>query len=122
MGVDTGGTRTKMGLVGLEAGKVLKLLISPTEKKDQDKFLHMIAEGITQLKHIADRQPSSREPSILLGAGFSISGFVFEDGVVDSTHGFIEFMEDYPLTALIEKYCSLPCRADNDARVVALGL
>lgn len=116
IGVDIGGTRTKMGLVDLEVGEVLKLLISPTEKKDPDKFLQMIAEGINQLKRIADKKPS-----YLLGAGFGVSGFVNEDGVVDSTYGFIEFMEDYPLTALIDKYCSLPCRADNDARIVALG-
>jgi glucokinase len=116
IGVDIGGTRTKMGLVDVEAGKLLKILLSPTEKKDADRFLKVISSGIAQLKDL-----SETEPSTLLGAGFGVSGFVFENGVVDSTYGFLEFMENYPLKELIETHCLLPCRADNDARVVALG-
>ncbi len=116
IGVDIGGTRTKIGLVDLEAGQVLKVLISPTEKEDPDKFLQTIISAITQLKGLVDEKKST-----LMGAGFGVTGFVFGNGVVDSTFGFLQFMEDYPLTTLVEKHCSIPCRADNDARVVALG-
>lgn len=116
IGIDIGGTRTKLGLVDLELGEVLETLMTPTEKKDSNKFLREIHSGINQLKLTADKL---RLP--VLGVGFGVTGFVFDDGIVDSTYGFLEFMEDYPLTQLIEKHCSLPCRADNDARVVALG-
>jgi glucokinase len=44
-----------------------------------------------------------------------------ENGIVDSTYGFLEFMEDYPLVEIMEGKFGLPCRADNDARIVALG-
>ena len=116
IGIDIGGTRTKLGLVDLEKGEVLEMLISPTETKDSDKFLEIINSGIDQLKTVA-----KREQSTILGVGFGVTGFVFDDGMVDSTYGFLDFMEDYPLSEYIQKYSSLPCRADNDARVVALG-
>lgn len=116
IGIDIGGTRTKLGLVDLNKGEVLKMLISPTETKDSDNFLKIINSGIDQLKAVAQK-----EQSAVLGVGFGVTGFVFEDGKVDSTYGFLEFMEDYPLSEYIQQYSSLPCRADNDARVVALG-
>lgn len=116
IGIDIGGTRTKLGLVDLEKGEVLEMLISPTETNDSDKFLEIINSGIDQLKTVAQK-----EQSTILGIGFGVTGFVFEDGMVDSTYGFLDFMEDYPLSGYIQKYSSLPCRADNDARVVALG-
>ena len=116
IGIDIGGTRTKLGLVDLETGEVLETIISPTETKDSDKFLQIISSGIDQLRISAEKWQSP-----VLGVGFGVTGFVFGDGMVDSTYGFLEFMEDYPLAEYIEKHSSLPCRADNDARVVALG-
>lgn len=116
IGIDIGGTRTKLGLVDLDKGEVLEMLISPTETKNSDQFLKIIGLGIDQLKAVA-----IKEKSPILGVGFGVTGFVFENGVVDSTYGFLEFMEDYPLSEYIQNYSSLACRADNDARVVALG-
>ncbi|MDA3865144.1 MAG: ROK family protein [Salinivirgaceae bacterium] len=116
IGIDIGGTRTKLGLVDLKKGEVLEMLISPTETKDSAKFLEIINSGIDQLKVVAQK-----EQSPILEVGFGVTGFVFDDGMVDSTYGFLEFMEDYPLSEFIQEYSSLPCRADNDARVVALG-
>ncbi len=116
IGIDIGGTRTKLGLVDLEKGEVLEMIISPTETKDSDRFLGLINSGIDQLKAVAQKVQSP-----ILGVGFGVTGFVFDNGMVDSTYGFLEFMEDYPLADYIQKHSSLPCRADNDARVVALG-
>lgn len=116
IGIDIGGTRTKSGLVDLEKGIVIETIISPTEKKDSDKFLRIISSAIDKLMEVAARENAS-----VLGVGFGVTSFVFENGLVDSTYGFIEFMEDYPLAQYIEAHSSLPCRADNDARVVALG-
>jgi glucokinase len=116
IGIDIGGTRTKLGLVDLELGQVLETLISPTEKKDSDKFLREISSGIDQLVQFA-----SHLESPVLGVGFGVTGFVFDDGTVDSTYGFLEFMEDYSLGGCIEEQNMLPCSTDNDARVIALG-
>lgn len=116
IGIDIGGTRTKIGLVDLEAGQVDAMLITPTETKDSDQFLEIIGKAIRQLK---DRAALAQNR--LLGVGIGVPGFVFADGTVDSTYGFLEFMEDYPLREIIHQQHDLPCLLDNDARVVALG-
>jgi len=116
IGIDVGGTRTKSGLVDMDDGIVLKKIISPTEKRDSKKFLQIISTSIYKLKNIAEQ-----ENSIILGVGIGVTGFVSGNGMVDSTYGFLEFMEDYPLAQFIENHSLLPCRADNDARVIALG-
>ncbi|MDR6562121.1 MULTISPECIES: ROK family protein [unclassified Arcicella] len=116
IGIDIGGTRTKIGLVDLALGQVIETTIFPTETKDATRFEQMLAEGIDRFK--------SRASEInvqLLGIGIGVSSFVFDDGTVDSTYGFIDFMEDYPLVKIIEENHLLPCRIDNDARLVALG-
>lgn len=116
IGIDIGGTRTKIGLVNLNTGQVEAMLVAPTETKDGDHFLHIIGEAISQFKRKA-----ATEQVLLAGVGIGVPGFVFADGTVDSTYGFLEFMEDYPLAAHIQQQHDLPCLLDNDARVVALG-
>ncbi|MES3023045.1 MAG: ROK family protein [Pseudomonadota bacterium] len=116
IGIDIGGTRTKLGLVDLHSGEVLDMRISPTEKHASERFLHTIHEGIDAL-----RARAAEIGAPLLGVGVGVTGFVDRLGNVDSTYGFLEFMEDYPLSDYITRHCALPCRADNDARVVALG-
>lgn len=116
IGIDIGGTRTKIGLVDLEAGEVIETRIFPTETKNARRFEQVIGDAIHDLKVKADEMDVR-----VSGVGIGVSSFVFEDGTVDSTYGFMEFMEDYPLATIIEKQHNLPCRIDNDARLVALG-
>ena len=115
IGIDIGGTRTKIGLVDLTLGKVLETVIYPTESKNVTNFEQKIGETIQYF------QTKITENQIILGVGIGVSSFVFEDGTVDSTYGFMDFMEDYPLAEIIEKAYNLPCKIDNDARLVALG-
>jgi glucokinase len=116
VGIDIGGTRTKIGLVDLKIGKVLDLKIVPTETVDDRLFLNHIVKTVANLKLIAAETKAE-----IAGIGFGIPGFVFENGVVDSTYGFLEFMEDYPLKEIIQNTIGLPCLLDNDARCIALG-
>lgn len=116
IGIDIGGTRTKVGLVCLDTGRVDSMLVTPTETKDGGHFLALIGDAIGQF-----RAKAAAEGAVLAGVGIGVPGFVFADGRVDSTYGFLDFMEDYPLADLIQRQHNLPCRADNDARVVALG-
>ncbi|AEI51065.1 ROK family protein [Runella slithyformis] len=116
IGIDIGGTRTKVGLVDLSAGKVLETLIFSTETKNARRF----EQGIGDAVH--DIQLKANEMGVRVsGVGIGVSSFVFADGTVDSTYGFMEFMEDYPLANILQKQHDLPCRIDNDARLVALG-
>jgi glucokinase len=113
IGIDIGGTRTKIGLVDLDLGKVLEIQIVPTETKDAIRFEQIIGDAICIFKTKVNTE--------ILGVGIGVSSFVFEDGTVDSTYGFMDFMEDYPLKKIIENTHQLPCKIDNDARLVALG-
>ena len=116
IGIDIGGTRTKISLVNLDSGQVEAMLVATTETKDGNQFLQLIGEAI---RHLKDK--AALEQSRLLGVGIGVPGFVFVDGTVDSTYGFLEFMENYPLAAHIRQQHDLPCLLNNDARVVALG-
>jgi glucokinase len=116
LGIDIGGTNTKGGLVDLDSGEVLCVQRSPTEKKDPDRFMDSLVSLVDTLKNRG--RTAERE---ILGIGIGVSSFVYPGGLVDSTYGFQEFMEDFPLADRVEERCGLTCRVDNDARVVALG-
>jgi len=116
IGIDIGGTRTKIGLVEVGSGRMLDSLIQPTETDDAGRFEHTLAEAIEFLKAKAGEHDDE-----LVGIGIGVSSFVFADGMVDSSYGFMPFMENYPLADIITSAHGLPCRVDNDARLVALG-
>jgi glucokinase len=116
VGIDIGGTRTKIGLVDLLTGKVVRSIIEPTEKESAERFEHRIKSAIQELI-----TTSNAEQKRVEGIGFGVPSFVWTDGTVDSTYGFVRFMEDYPLVKIIESAFGIPCRVDNDARTVALG-
>ena len=116
IGIDIGGTRTKIGLVNLHTGQVETTLITPTETTDGARFLALLGDAISQFK-----AKTASEGGVLAGVGIGVPGFVFANGTVDSTYGFLTFMEDYPLAEYIQQAHELPCLVDNDARVVGLG-
>jgi glucokinase len=116
IGIDIGGTMTKIGLVDLDGFRVLEIFLTNTEKTNAEKFIQNLLVGIDTL-----REKSKLFHTEVLGIGIGVSGFVFEDGLVDSTYGFQQFMEDYPLAEIIHKMTGLPCKVDNDARLVVLG-
>lgn len=116
IGVDIGGTRTKYGLVDIDLGKVLNCIILPTEKANGNAFLQQISLAITELKKVAEKNDCTVE-----GIGFGIPGYINEQAVIETTYGFLTFMENYPLKNIIESEYNLPCSLDNDARTVSLG-
>lgn len=116
IGVDIGGTRTKYGLVDLRRGEILHTIVTSTEKKDEKKFLQQVEVAINECKSV-----SLAKDCEITGIGLGVPGFINEGGIVETTYGFLEFMENYPLQAIIDERFSLACRLDNDARTVALG-
>lgn len=105
-----------MGLVDLRAGQVLETLIYPTETTDSSRFEQTLGEGIATFREAAQKRQTP-----IVGVGIGVSGFVFDDGSVDSTYGFMPFLDKYPLAQRIETQFGVSCRVDNDARLVALG-
>lgn len=116
IGIDIGGTRTKSGLVNLETGEVMRMIVEATEKENEAKFRIQLISSIRE--HLSIAVSSGHAVS---GIGIGVSSFVNRLGVVDSTYGFLTFMEDYPLASIIEKEFQVSCKVDNDARLVALG-
>lgn len=116
IGVDIGGTRTKSGLVNIHTGEVLNIILHATEADSETKFLSQLDSSIQQHQHFAKNTGYH-----ITGIGLGVPGFVNAEGVVDSTYGFLPFMEDYPLAYVIENKYKLLCKIDNDARAVALG-
>jgi glucokinase len=88
----------------------------PTEKNDEVRFLNQLGTGIKELEAHA-----STAGHRVSGIGIGVPSFVHDDGEVDTTYGFLPFMENYPLVKMIEQEYKLPCKIDNDARAVALG-
>jgi glucokinase len=117
VGIDIGGTRTKVGLVDLNKGRVMDMILTPTERNDSELF---IADLYRQYCSLSEK--SDIDQGLISGIGIGAPGFVYEDGSVDSTFGFLPFMDaHYPLKERLVQTFKLPCRVDNDARVVALG-
>jgi glucokinase len=116
IGIDIGGTRTKIGLVELNSGEVLSIEIVPTETKNRAYFEESLNSVIDAFKKNVVHTKTQ-----IMGVGVGVSSFVFPNGTVDSTYGFIDFMENYPLAQIIQNTHNLPCLVDNDARLVALG-
>ena len=116
IGVDIGGTRTKTGLVDIGSGQVLDLCVEPTETRDAHRFEQSLGRAIEHVKAKAGIHDTD-----VRGIGIGVSSFVFADGRVDSTYGFMPFLDDYPLADRIAQTYNLPCRVENDARLVALG-
>jgi glucokinase len=116
-GIDIGGTRTKVGLVDLDEGRVMDMILTPTERYDSELFITDLYRQYCSL--IKNTGICHDE---ITGLGIGAPGFVYEDGSVDSTYGFLPFMDaHYPLKEQLELKFKLPCRVDNDARIVAMG-
>lgn len=117
IGIDIGGTRIKIGLVNLEGHTEVKRIVIPTETRSELIFLNNLDTAIAALKQAAVEMKAD-----LKGIGIGVPAFVNANGLVDSTYGFLEFMDDnYPLAKIVEERYGLYCRIDNDARVVGLG-
>lgn len=120
IGIDVGGTRTKTGLVELETMRVLSSRIARTDGRDEKRFLEFlkaeISEMMEQQKPIPEDIPFTER---IAGVGISIGSYIFHDqGIVDTMDGFLNIPDHYPLKNLLERQLHVPCRIENDARVI----
>lgn len=115
LGMDIGGTRTKIGLVNLKEGTVLKKIIYPTEKSEGDFLAAALYHG--------NKCVESVDLKDILGIGVAASGYVHrEGGEIDSGNsGFIPFFPGYPLGEKLGGHLGMPCKVENDAAAGCLG-
>ncbi len=115
LGMDVGGTRTKLGLAELEAGVVKDTIVYPTEKKEID-FLRLLSYHVAEITHSANK-------SDITGIGAAISGYIHRDTrrIDEASGNFIPFFASYPIEGKLEKLLGMPCKAENDAAIVCYG-
>jgi glucokinase len=117
LGIDLGGTETKVCLVS-ESGEILNKAKVQSLVKEGIKEVERIIIGII-LRLLSD---SGNLKSRIVGAGLGFPGFVDSvSGVGIGNSPNIKEIEGYPLRENIEKAIGLKVVAGNDAKCYALG-
>ena len=120
IGMDIGGTRTKTGLVELETEQITAVRITETDVADEKEFPGFVRREIAGLiKQQKSVTVAGFSEDQIAGIGISIGSYIFqEQGVIDTMEGFIEIPDHYPLRDCLERYLHIPCRIENDARLI----
>ncbi len=114
IGVDFGGTRTKIGIVDGESGIVKNSVIVDTTGRNEEEFMENFC---MQLSGLLSSWRFGKE--VILGIGVSIGSYIFSDGgIVDTMGGFINIPDGYPLKRELEKRLQMTCLVENDARLI----
>ena len=114
IGVDIGGTKTKIGLVNKEGECLIKMFFRTREYPKLDEYLDKVVESINGLVHE-------------LGGEHNIIGCGIGAPNASSTHGTIEnasnlaWKGSVPLLAKLKEKLPIPMRLMNDASAAALG-
>ncbi|SFA96241.1 MULTISPECIES: ROK family glucokinase [unclassified Bacillus (in: firmicutes)] len=116
VGVDLGGTTTKLAFINVY-GEIIHKWEIPTDNSDEGKNITInIAKSIDQTLEELDASKSK-----LLGIGMGAPGPVnLATGVVYKTVN-LGWKDHYPLKDLLEVETTLPAVIDNDANCAALG-
>lgn len=117
LGIDIGGTRTKIGLVDGDTLNVLTSEVFSTVKDDLDKFFQLL---LVATDRACERYDIARDE--LKGVGVGIGSYIYkEGGTVDSTWGYIPCLDKIALGDELQKRLGIPCVVDNDLRAIALA-
>lgn len=111
IGMDIGGTRCKIGLVSLSTGEITRLEVFPTENNDANVFFSRVHEKCGEIKKNFERS--------IEGIGVGVLTYVFADGKLDTTWGYVPFLDYLPLARRMKELSGFPCLVCNDAEAVA---
>ncbi|MFJ7746173.1 ROK family glucokinase [Peribacillus sp. NPDC097295] len=115
LGVDLGGTTTKLALITTYGEMISKWEI-PTDKSENGKFITLNIAKAVDAKLEELNEPKSK----VLGIGMGAPGPVnFSNGSIYEAVNL--GWKDYPLKDLLEVEISLPAVIENDANMAALG-
>jgi glucokinase len=116
VGVDLGGTTTKLAFINLD-GEIIKKWEIPTDNSDEGKNITTnISSAINeQLEELG------QEKGKLLGIGMGAPGPVdYKTGVIRNVVN-LGWKDNFPLRDSLEALTSLPVAVENDANCAALG-
>lgn len=113
LGVDIGGTNTKLGFVDQD-GVCLADMSIPTGEDDADKYLPRLYRAVDKL------MLPLRDKIKIVGIGIGVPNGNYYKGTVEMPTN-LQWSDYVPLAQLIEDHYKLPCRLTNDANAAALG-
>jgi glucokinase len=119
LGIDVGGTSTKIGLVDRE-GRILGETTTPTPANTSGAR----PEGFVVQLHdaVASLQKEVGEPHELVAVGIGAPNASYYNGTIEFSSNLPWQNEVAPIVQLFEKcYPNIPIRITNDANVAALG-
>ncbi|MDP3789620.1 MAG: ROK family protein [Candidatus Omnitrophota bacterium] len=115
IGVDIGGTHTKVALLG-SGGRILYKTDFPTQDYKRAALIKALSEAvriILEKKHIKKRE--------ILGLGIGLPGLVdFKKGLVFCLTN-VPGWTNVPLKKILERNIGMPVFIDNDVKVMAIG-
>ncbi len=113
LGIDIGGTNTKLGFVDKE-GVCLADTSIPTGEDDADKFLPRLYRAVDKLIM------PLRDKITIAGIGIGVPNGNYYKGTVEMPAN-LQWSDYVPLAQWVEEHYKLPCRLTNDANAAALG-
>lgn len=114
-GIDIGGTKTRIGLVG-NGGEIIVLAdkIAMKQFKTGDELMSAIADSI---KLLVAETPGA----ILMGVGVGAPGPLNDDHSAVMETPNTPVIQNYPLVSRLQSYFDVPVKMNNDANVFVLG-
>jgi glucokinase len=110
VGVDLGGTHTRVGIVDRRDQKLHHFAKHPTAKLTLDGLCDLIATTIAPFE------------GNVSGVGMGVTGICDRQmKIVHTTGGFVPFLEGCNVVEAIEARLGIPAWVDNDARAHAVG-
>ena len=113
LGIDIGGTNTKLGFVDKE-GVCLADTSIPTGEDDADKFLPRLYRAVDKLIM------PLRDKITIAGIGIGVPNGNYYKGTVEMPAN-LQWSDYVPLAQWVGEHYKLPCKLTNDANAAALG-
>lgn len=114
VGIDIGGTKTKIGLVNKEGKCLVQTFFRTRDYEDLDTFLDQIVVTIDKLKDEIDVQVK------LLGCGIGAPNASDRNGTIEHATNLV-WKGIVPIVKKLQERLSLPMKIMNDASAAALG-
>lgn len=114
VGIDIGGTKTKIGLVDKDGGCLEELYFRTREFPDLDVYLDKIRDSIQELK------TRSKKPINLIGCGIGAPNASSRNGTIENAAN-LAWKGKLPIIEKLQQRIDLPMRIMNDASAAALG-